>query len=252
MIGCSYNYSDTSGSLWHFKRDKVPVNNADLTIDNSESFKYKAALVGKTANHNNGKSFVKDTKIVVPLKYLSNFWRSLEMPLINCKDFLELNWIEDCILSSAENPSKFEITDAKLHVPIVILSTKESANLTKQLNEGFKRSVYWNSYETKPAKVIEQGKNIYELLNASFQGVKRLFVLAYFIADGGNDEAGIKSNKKYFLPRGEIKNYNVLIDGRNFYDQPINDLIKQYDEVRKVSTGQGDAYKTGRLCVFQG
>ena len=110
MIGCSDNYSDTSGSLWHFKRDKVPVNNADLTIDNSESFKYKAALVGKTANHNNGNSSVKDTKIVVPFscsnscsstqKYLSNFWRSLEMPLINCKVHLELNWIEDCILSS--------------------------------------------------------------------------------------------------------------------------------------------------------
>ena len=69
------------------------------------------------------------------------------------------------------------MTDAKLHVPIVTLSTKDSANLTKQLNEGFKRSVYWNSYETKPAKVIEQGKNIYKLLNASFQGVKRLFLL---------------------------------------------------------------------------
>ena len=73
--------------------------------------------------------------------------------------------------------AKFAITDAKLHVPIVTLSTKDSANLTKQLNEGFKRSVYWNSYETKPAKVIEQGKNIYKLLNASFQGVKRLFLL---------------------------------------------------------------------------
>ena len=172
------------------------------------------------------------------------------MPLINCKVYLELNWIEDCILSSAGDSAKFAITDAKLHVPIVTLSTKDSANLTKQLNEGFKRSVYWNSYETKPAKVIEQGKNIYELLNASFQGVKRLFVLAYFIADGGNDEAGIKSNKKYFLPRGEIKNYNVLIDGRNFYDQPINDLIKQYDEIRKVSTGYGDDYTTGCLLDY--
>ena len=166
------------------------------------------------------------------------------MPLINCKVYLELNWIEDCILSSAGDSAKFAITDAKLHVPIVTLSTKDSANLTKQLNEGFKRSVYWNSYETKPAKVIEQGKNLYELLNASFQGVKRLFVLAYFIDAphaGGNsdDTAGIKNNKKYFLPRGEIKNYNVLIDGRNFYDQPINDLIKQYDKVRKVSTGYG-------------
>ena len=78
------------------------------------------------------------------------------------------------------------ITDAKSHVPLVTLSTKDSANLTKQLNEGFKRSVYWNSYEKRSAKVIEQGKNLYELLNASFQGVKRLFVLAYTIA-AGND-----------------------------------------------------------------
>ena len=240
----------TSGSLWQFERGEVRVGDADLIIGNSQSFKYKAALVGKTANHNDGKSFVKDTKIVVPLKYLSNFWRSLEMPLINCKVYFELNWIENCILSSAGDSAKFVITDAKLHVPIVTFSTKDSANLTKQLSEGFKRSVYWNSYETKPVKVIEKGKNIYELLNASFQGVKRLFVLAYFIADGGNDEAGIKSNKKYFLPRGEIKNYNVLIDGRNFYDQPINDIIKQYDEVRKVSTGYGDDYTTGCLLDY--
>ena len=126
--------------------------------------------------------------------------------------------------------------------------------MTRQLNEGFKRSVYWSRYETKPAKVIEQGKNLYELLNASFQGVKSLFVLASFIAAppaGGNSDntAGIKNNKKYFLPRGEIKNYNVLIDGRNFYDQPIND-IKQYDEVRKVSAGYGDDYTIGCLLDY--
>ena len=82
------------------------------------------------------------------------------MPLINCKVYLELNWIEDCILSSARNTAKFAITDAKLYVPIVNLSTRDSANLTKQLNEGFKRSVYWNSYETKPGKVIEKEKNL--------------------------------------------------------------------------------------------
>ena len=172
------------------------------------------------------------------------------MPLINCKVFLELNWIEDCILSSAGDSAKFAITDAKLHVPIVTLSTKGSANLTEELSEKFKRSVYWNSYETKPVKVIEQGKNIYELLNVSFQGVKRLFVPAYFIAENGNNEAGVKDNKKFFPPRGEIENYNVLIDGRNFYDQPINDIIKQYDEVRKVSTGYGDDYTTGCLLDY--
>ena len=80
------------------------------------------------------------------------------MPLINCKVYLEVNWIEDCILSSTRNSAKFAITDAKLHVPIVTLSTKDTANLTKQLSEGFKKSAFWNSYETKPAKVIEQGK----------------------------------------------------------------------------------------------
>ena len=188
--------------------------------------------------------------MVVPLKYLSNFWRSLEMPLINRKVYRELNWIEDCILSSAGNSAKYTITDTKLHVPIVTLPTKDSANLVKLLSEGFERSVYWNSYETKPAKVIEQGKNLYELLNTSFEDVERLFALAYSIPNGGNDEAGIKNNRKHFLPRGEIKNYNVLIDGRNFYDQPINDIIKQYDEVRKVSTGYGDDYTTGCLLDY--
>ena len=94
--------------------------------------------------------------------------------------------------------------------------------------------------------MIEKEKN-----NISFQGVRRLFALAYDIAAGAaNDEAGIKNNRKYFLPRGEIKNYNVLIDGRNFYDQPIKDLIKQYDEVRKVSTRQDDDYTTGCLLDY--
>ena len=104
LIEYSDNYSDTSGSLWQFKRDEVPAGNADLTIDNSQSFKYKAALASKTSDAvDNTNSSVKNVKIVVPLKYLSNFWRSLEMPLTNLKIFLELNWIEDCILSSAGN-----------------------------------------------------------------------------------------------------------------------------------------------------
>ena len=181
---------------------------------------------------------------------MSNFWRSLEVSLINCKVYLELNWIENCILPNAGNTAKLAITDTKLHVPIVTLSTKDSENLAKQLNDRFERSVYWNSYETKPTKVIKQGKNLYELLNASFQGVKRLFALAYSIAAGGNDEAGIKNIRKYFLPRGEIKNYNVLIDERNFHDQPINELIKQYAEIRKVSTGYVDDCTTGCLLNY--
>ena len=112
LIEYSDNYSDTSGSLWQFKRDEVPNNDADLSIDNSKSFKYKAALVGKTADAAGENSFVKNIKVVVPLKYLSNSWRSL-MALINCKTHLELNSIEGCILSSDETFTKFKITDAK-------------------------------------------------------------------------------------------------------------------------------------------
>ena len=89
-----------------------------MTIDNSKSFKCKAALIWKTANAVGGtNSSVKNAKIVVPLKYLSNFWRSLEMPLINCKVYLSLNWIEDCILSSAGDSAELEITDANLMFP---------------------------------------------------------------------------------------------------------------------------------------
>ena len=100
LIEYSDSYSDTPETLWKFKRDEVPNNNADLTADNSQSFRYKASLVGKTANAvNNTNSSVKMTKIVVSLKYLINFWRSLEMSLINCKIHLKLNLIEDCILS---------------------------------------------------------------------------------------------------------------------------------------------------------
>ena len=94
----SDNYSYTSGSLWQFKRDEVPANNAHLTINSSQSFKYKAALFGKTADAvNDTNSSVKEAKIVVPLKYLSKFWRSLEMPLINCKVYLELKSFKELL-----------------------------------------------------------------------------------------------------------------------------------------------------------
>ena len=105
----------------------------------------------------------------------------------------------------------------------------------------------WNEVVKIAAANAE--KDITELLDSSYQGVKRLFVLAY---DNKTDDnkVSIDSYKKYFLPRVKIENYNIEIDGRNFYDQPINDLIKQYDEVRKVSTGQGDDYTTGCLLDF--
>ena len=117
-----------------------------MTNDNASSFKYKASIIGNTvADGANSKK--DDVKLAVPLKYLSNFWRSLEMPLINCKVELSLKWYENCILSSSGTAATFTITDTKLYVPIVTLKTEENAKLSKLLNEGFKRSAYWNHYK---------------------------------------------------------------------------------------------------------
>ena len=128
------------------------------------------------------------------------------MPLINCKIHLELNWIEDCILSSAGDSAKFKITDAKLHVPIFTLSAKDNINLTKQLGNGFKISVYWNIYQTNLEKVLNKGINVHELLSASFHVSKRLFVLAYVIAAGAaNNEAGIKMIEIFFFQEQKLK-----------------------------------------------
>ena len=96
LIEYNDNYSDTSGILWQFKRDESPINDAgnpiNVAIDNSSSFKCKSSILGKPAANNNNNRVLKDVKIVVPLKYLSTFWRPLEMSLINCKIHLELNW----------------------------------------------------------------------------------------------------------------------------------------------------------------
>ena len=132
--------------------------------------------------------------------------------------------------------STFTITGAKLYVSVVTLSIEDNAKLTKLFNEGFKRSVYWNKYKVIPNKAYNQNDYRRELLHASYQGVKRLFVLAYD-NNAGDDLVTTNTHRRYFLPRIKIKNYNIEIDGRNFYDQPINDLIKQYDEIKKISTG---------------
>ena len=132
---------------------------------------------------------------------------------------------------------------------LLLYQQKTMRQSSKLLSEGFKRPVYQNKYKIIPNKTYNEHDYIRELLDASYQGVKRLFVLAYRDCGGAN-RVTADSHRRYFLPRVKIKNCNIEIDGRNFYDQPINDLIKQYDEVRKVSTGQGDDYTTGCLLDF--
>ena len=118
--------------------------------DNPPSFKYKASIIGNTETNGTKKG----VKLAVALKYLSNFWRSLEMSLINCKVELSLKWIENCVLTSAAidadanatgaDSATFKITDAKVYVPIVTLSAEDNVKLSKLLSDGFKRSIYWN------------------------------------------------------------------------------------------------------------
>ena len=201
---------------------------------------------------------------------MSNFFRSLELPLVNCKIDLELTWHKDFVISSANAAAdqvvSFMITNTKLYVPIVTLSTEHN-NLTKQLNDGFKRTIYWNQYISKPFPETPHKKTGITrfAFDASFQGVNRLFVLA-FEDTRVNDPAIYANNpapqnlaakrvirnsyRKYFVPRVDITSYNVLIDGRNFYDQPINDSIRKYDEIRKIATGKEDNYAAGCLLDY--
>ena len=146
LIEYSSNYSGASGSLWGFKRNDGDNNANAVNSDNAPSFKYKANLLIILRQMEQ-----KGVKIAVPIKYLSSFWRSLEMPLINCKVEFSLGWIEECVLTTAQigadpyatgtDDATFKITDAKLHVPVTS-STENSVKLSKQLNEGFKRPVY--------------------------------------------------------------------------------------------------------------
>ena len=134
-----------------------------------------------------------------------------------------------------------------MHLPIVTLSTKDNVNVAKKLSDRFKRSVFWNSYQTIPAKVIEKGNSIYELLSASFQGVKRLFVTAYFIGAGANadNESGIKVIKYIFFQDERLKIITYWLMEEIF----MSNLLT-YDKVTKVSIAQGDDYTKGCLLDY--
>ena len=123
--------------------------------------------------------------------------------------------------------------------------------MTKQLNEGFKTSVYWNEYKSKIETKEADANNLKRFpLDASFQGLIDCLFLLLAILKMVLIELK-ESHRKYFFPRINFTNYNVLIDGRNFYDQPINDQINKYDENRKITTGKGDDYTTGCLLDFK-
>ena len=154
---------------------------------------------------------------MVPLLYLSNFWKTFEMPLITCEVNLILTWSANCIIiytNVANQILTFTITETNLYVPVVTSSTQDNVKLLLQLKSGFKRTVSWYKYLLKP-EWLAQNPNLDYLTQPSFRGVNRLFVLAF-----ENDEQRT-SSKGYYLPNVEIKDYNVMIDRKNFFDQPV-------------------------------
>ena len=194
LIEYSDNYSATFGSLWNYYRDE-PFLNADGDIadfladdNNIASFKFKRKIACKIEEHDN----TKKVKIKVPLKYLGNFWRILEISLIDCEINLILTWSNKGLIIDSPIASQaptFTITDTKLYFPVLNLSTQDNAKLLEQLKAGF-------------------------------QGINRIFVLLFQNFDGRT------SYTRYYFSLVETKDYNVATDGRNFFDQPVkNNLI---------------------------
>ena len=226
-----------------------------MTVDGSSSFKYKSDLLGKPTNLNADGALIganpiwKNAQIIVPLKYMSSFFRSLELPLINTKLYIQLNYTKNSVISTVVGDSTFKITKTELYVPAVTLKTEDNNKLTDLLDSEFERTVYWNEYKSKIEDVTQcHNDNICKrtLLDTSIPGVNRLFVAGFNNNDaltappaGGEPNTSKKthanrvernSHRKHFLPRVDIKDYNTLIGRRNFYDQNISDDFKRYEE----------------------
>ena len=222
LLEYSKNYKKTPGSLWNYYKDE-PSNPLS---SNSKSFKYKTSIIANTYNIVDGETGYDankvgkdETEIVVPLKRLSNFWRTLNKPLINCEIELILTWSKSCSLADmtvreAGNNNdppeivvptglEFQITDIKLYVPVVTLSTGNDKKLLEQLKSGFKRAVKWNKYKSQMS-IQNNNNNLNYLIDPRFTKVNRLFVLSFernAEGDHGN------SFSHYYGPSIEIKDH---------------------------------------------
>ena len=228
LIEYSKNCRKTTGSSWNYYRDE-PSN--ALSSD-SESLKYKTRITEKSPDNNH---VLENVEFIVPLKHLSNFWRSLDMPLINCEIELILTWPKSCVLDDmtrknanpwanppvvailAPSGAEFQITDTKLYVPVVTLSKENDKKLLGQLKSGFQRTVKWNKYRSQMT-IQPQNNNLNYLTDPTFPKVNRLFVLSFERNAEGDHR---NSFSRYYIPNIEIKHFHVLIDGKSFVDLPV-------------------------------
>ena len=223
--------------MWNYYKDEpnsgIDNNNIIYSIVNSESFDYKANFMKNGVTQNNLTK--NDVKIVVPLKHSSNFWRNLNVPLMNCEIELILTWFKNCVLVNKltrdanynanpivyeiDNPEDaiFQIADTKLYVPVVILSKENDIKLLEQLKSGFKRTIKWNTYRSQMT-IQPQNNNLNYLIDPTFTNVNRLFVLSF---PRNNNTDSRYSYSNYYVPRIKINDLTVLIDGKSFFDLPV-------------------------------
>ena len=267
LLEYSKNYRKTIGSLYNYYRDELGGNdnNNDNTI-NLDTFKYKNKITGNTYNVNAGaqgydvnKNGTQKIKLTIPLKYLDNFWRALNVPLISCEVFLELTifWNKNCVITSLERRqvdagppivrgnapagATLSITDCKLYVPVVTLSKDDEIKLLTNLKSGFKREIIWNKYRSQMTTEADNN-NLNILIDPTFTNVKRLFVLAYQTA---NDR---QSFSHFYLPNVMVKDYNVIIDKLAFFDLPIKTEEEAYEKVIDIS--RNNEYTTDNLLDY--
>ena len=196
----------------------------------------------------------------MPLKCLSNFWRTLDTPLINCEVSLTLPWSGNCALTSKatreadpdadpavagiNNPTNavFKITDCKLYVPVVILSAENDNKLLDQLKTGFRRTIKWNKYRSKISNQTKNN-NLNYLIDPTFTNVNRLFVLSF------KNEEGRTSYFKYYTPTIEIKDFNGFIDGKPLFGILVKNKEEAYEQIIEMS--KNNDYTTGNLLDYK-
>ena len=249
LLEYSQNYSRISGSLWNYYRDEI--DDVDDNASDGKLFEYKTKLVGNTPERPGNEGYANrppvHVEVTIPLKYLSNFWRSLDWPLINCEIELDLSWTKDCALIEKNNNIagvNFVITSTKLYVPVVTLSINDNIKFLENIKQGFKRTVSWNKYRSE-ITAQPKNNNLDYLIDPTFRIINRLFALSF---KTGNDDPSRDYVDKYYMPLVEIKDFNALIDNKLFYDQPVNNKQEAYEKLFEMP--RNDDYTTENLLDY--
>ena len=266
LLEYSKNYRKTMGSLYNYYRDELSDDADDNNFDNikvinSNTFKYKNKITGNTYNVNAGaqgydvnKNGARKVELAIPLKYLGNFWRSVNIPLISCEVSLELKWDKNCVITSLEQRdigggnrdnaptgATLAINDCKLYVPEVTLSKDDEIKLLTNLKSGFKREIIWNRYRSQmTTEAVNNNLNL--LIDPTFTNVNRLFVLSYQNADDR------QSFSQFYFPKDLVKDFNVIIDKLAFFDLPIKTEEEAYEKI--IDICRNNEYTTGNLLDY--